>query len=575
MPRKFNSSHYKTFIGCDIGAPSSCLNVIDCMVQELFDFGVLNLRTKFDGQFDDLIDIRKVSSEAFNSSIVGRVVVSADYESCLINSLSSVADQLSWAAHAGMYAVILDLYCFDLNTLAGVVSEFCLKYPAEHSVTRLWISCRVSDWSLWNQVQTVCKYPGKLCVLLVYDPNEFVDSFVMCQWFSEPVSAIEFANNSVPQSSHSVLMEFFKRNCQPIVHLAASARDEIFRLLESAPKLTWDQVYVGGYHDTLQLPLQPLADHMDNGVYETFETDKTKYDLYEEAIYRAIVHLNPTDTLRVAIVGAGRGGLVDSAMRAVSRISNCKCELFAIEKNPNAARTLQYRRLDEPGWADVRIIHCDMRNLRRCDIGGGYFDVLVSELLGSLCDNEASPECINGVIHLLNPTRGICIPQKYFSSVEPVSCPKIWQTARDIGKLETVLVVYFHSSFFPTSAPKLLFEFSHQKKPPNTTALTATVSWECEATYTLHGFAGYFHADLFGGVVMSTHPPSKTPGMVSWFPAYLPLKVPVLVAKGQTVELQVNRKATQAKMFLEWTLLEPLVTETHNANGCSHSVALS
>src|SRR5205814_6704341 len=40
-------------------------------------------------------------------------------------------------------------------------------------------------------------------------------------------------------------------------------------------------------------------------------------------------------------------------------------------------------------------------------------DILISELLGSFADNELSPECLDGVQHLLNPTHGISIPSSY------------------------------------------------------------------------------------------------------------------------------------------------------------------
>lgn len=42
----------------------------------------------------------------------------------------------------------------------------------------------------------------------------------------------------------------------------------------------------------------------------------------------------------------------------------------------------------------------------------------------------------------------------------------------------------------------------------------------------LHGFLGYFSAVLYDQVApMSILPESHTPGMFSWYPAFLPLKV--------------------------------------------------
>ena len=55
--------------------------------------------------------------------------------------------------------------------------------------------------------------------------------------------------------------------------------------------------------DTLQAPLQPLSDHLENAMYEVFERDAPKYDAYEAAMVSALK----------ALVG----GAVGAAGRAV------------------------------------------------------------------------------------------------------------------------------------------------------------------------------------------------------------------------------------------------------------------
>ena len=42
------------------------------------------------------------------------------------------------------------------------------------------------------------------------------------------------------------------------------------------------------YRNYLQSPLQPLADNLESATYEVFENDKIKYELYEEACFKAI-----------------------------------------------------------------------------------------------------------------------------------------------------------------------------------------------------------------------------------------------------------------------------------------------
>jgi protein arginine N-methyltransferase 5 len=45
----------------------------------------------------------------------------------------------------------------------------------------------------------------------------------------------------------------------------------------------------------------------------------------------------------------------------------------------------------------------------------------------------------------------------------------------------------------------------------------------------MHGFAGYFDAELYKDVHLSIFPPTHTPNMFSWFPIYFPLRTPVHV----------------------------------------------
>ena len=48
----------------------------------------------------------------------------------------------------------------------------------------------------------------------------------------------------------------------------------------------------------------------------------------------------------------------------------------------------------------------------------------------------------------------------------------------------------------------------------------------------IHGFAGYFTAELYQDVFYSTNPAQHTSGMHSWFPMYFPIKEPFVAYKG-------------------------------------------
>lgn len=114
----------------------------------------------------------------------------------------------------------------------------------------------------------------------------------------------------------------------------------------------------------LQAPLQPLQDNLESQTYETFERDGTKYLAYEEAIYAALQdreksHASSSGSHTVLmVVGAGRGPLIRSSLRAAERASCTLC-IYAVEKNPNAVVTLQNLVLSE-GYASRPLTRCSV-----------------------------------------------------------------------------------------------------------------------------------------------------------------------------------------------------------------------
>jgi len=43
------------------------------------------------------------------------------------------------------------------------------------------------------------------------------------------------------------------------------------------------------------MPLQPLMDNLESHTYEVFEKDPIKYELYEKALYEAILSKAPSE----------------------------------------------------------------------------------------------------------------------------------------------------------------------------------------------------------------------------------------------------------------------------------------
>ena len=98
----------------------------------------------------------------------------------------------------------------------------------------------------------------------------------------------------------------------------------------------------------------------------------------------------------------------------------------------------------------------------------------------------------------------------------------------------------------------------------------------------IHGFAGYFTAELYQDVFYSIDSSKHTPGMQSWFPLYFPIRTPLIVRKGQVIQVQIWRNNSNAKVWYEWalTLRESGApdarviqkTPIHNTNGRGYAI---
>ena len=390
-----------------------------------------------------------------------------------------------------------------------------------------------------------------------------------------------------------------KRRRDPTPHLSYMRH-----LQRTQPQRPPIERFGSGYQDFLQAPLQPLTDNLESVTYEVFEKDPVKYDWYERAIASALQDWRqrqkpgsgPDGQIVLAVVGAGRGPLVNRTLRA-SADTGVDVDMWAVEKNPNAYVLLQ--RHNEDDWdGRVTVVKSDMRawkgpwraakekegerpsplgmngiSLPAISGSHGKVDIIVSELLGSFGDNELSPECLDGVQHVLHPVHGISIPASYTAHLTPIAAPRLHsdlssRVPSDPDAPETPYVVMLHAIEYLSRGAasadgdgngaviKQAWEFSHPA--PATTlaqararaaggvsggggaamtgadganehnARMAHLIFQCPWRGACNGLAGYFESVLFGDVQLSTRPDrmeEKSPDMISWFPIYFPLKV--------------------------------------------------
>nr|CAG31944.1 hypothetical protein RCJMB04_14b8 [Gallus gallus] len=340
------------------------------------------------------------------------------------------------------------------------------------------------------------------------------------------------------------------------------------------------ELFARGYEDYLQCPLQPLMDNLESQTYEVFEKDPIKYSQYQQAIYKCLLDRVPeeekeTNVQVVLVLGAGRGPLVNAALRA-ARMAQRRIRVYAVEKNPNAVVTLQSWQYEEWG-SQVSVVPRDMREWRPPEAA----DLLVSELLGSFGDNELAPECLDGAQPCLKEG-GVSIPCSYTSFLAPLSSSKLYNEVRGCrerdrhpeAQFETPYVVRLHN-FHQLAAPQPCFTFRHPKPDPSEdNSRYRVLSFPVGVTTALHGFAGYFETTLYADVTLSIRPGTHSPGMFSWFPIFFPLKQPMAVQAGQRVVLSFWRRAAPQKVWYEWAVTEPRCSALHNPAGRSYTIGL-
>ncbi|ORY64129.1 arginine N-methyltransferase skb1 [Pseudomassariella vexata] len=384
---------------------------------------------------------------------------------------------------------------------------------------------------------------------------------------------------------------------------------------QQEPLSALEQSTLANFQDWLQSPLQPLSDNLESITYEVFEGDPVKYNQYEGAITQALEEWSrdkkPTSSssgaVVIAVAGSGRGPLVTRALKA-SETTGVPVEVWAVEKNPNAYVYLL--RQNQRQWGGrVTVVKTDMRAWKGPLISGlaednpvyGNVDILVSELLGSFGDNELSPECLDGIQHVLAKPHGISIPKSYTAHLSPISTPRIHadisqRLPLDVNAFETPWVVrLFQLDFVAQRVPgharfQQAWEFVHPLPQSTMDMVEARrsggvvgggggsmaggvgandhnsrhchLTFVCRARGIIHGLAGYFESVLYAPTAEGKEPVElsilpdmidrKSKDMISWFPIFFPLKQPLYFPPDTELEVSMWRQTDDTKVWYEW-----------------------
>ncbi|XP_042468975.1 protein arginine N-methyltransferase 5-like [Zingiber officinale] len=561
----------------------------------------------------------------------------SDNEEVRLDSEITLKQEIAWASHLSLQACILPAprrgscgnYARCVNQiLQGNNMQLWLRVPLEKSEIvdgstdadcDLTGGRMLDSWECWNTFRLLCEHHSQLGVALDILSSLPCNNSVW-RWFGEPVRAAIVHTNSfltnargypcLSKRHQKLITGFFNHSVQIVIsgsllhNIAGDSGDEVLPAIdddspiealparhELKPYLDYvaylyqrldplpeQERFELGYRDFLQSPLQPLMDNLEAQTYETFEKDVVKYSQYQRAICKALINRVPDEQASTTItvlmvVGAGRGPLVRASLQAAEETGR-KLKVYAVEKNPNAVITL-HSLVKLEGWEDaVTIISSDMR----CWNAPEKADILVSELLGSFGDNELSPECLDGAQRFLKPD-GISIPSSYTSFLQPVTATKLYndvKSHKDLAHFETAYVVKLHR--VARLAPTLpVFTFTHPEYSNKGNERYKRLRFEIPldtGSAVVHGFAGYFDAILYNDVHLGIEPSTVTPNMFSWFPIFFPLREPLYVPRGSTIEVHFWRRSGATKVWYEWCVTSPSTSPIHNSNGRSYWVGL-
>lgn len=574
--------------------------------------------------------------------------------SLLEGFVEKATKQLEWAIHMGVPAVVLPSPPPGASMeYARVVQTLALEAQANN--LQLWIKAHLTEESLaeYGLLQTLCDGLSNIGVILVMDPIPTMASaaatvasqiILVHKAIGANLRAVLFPCNvfltnkrgypALAKSHQVIFTEVLKRigrivrviiegpsqhegipnagstKCLPylqyIRHLRE--REEITAILNSE-EATLETAYL----DSLQRPLQPLKDHLEFSMYETFERDPVKYAKYEEAVYLAlksgVTSMNLTadapKMITIAVAGAGRGPLVVRSIQAFKKQQippeSLILRVFAIEKNPSAVVYLQSMAEHNVDWHGiVSVINSDARKLTLAALGGNRIDIVVSELLGSFGDNELSPECLDPLLESeCCKSTTISIPMQYTTYLAPVSSYRLHSDAAQQAQvphdgaqplgfqkaMETSYVVRPHSAS-QTHQEQSCWTFQHPSATPDKER-SATLEFAPDPTFaaasgcgygivdtviagivaqsplgttagatTIHGLLGTFTAVLFSEgdshseISIAPHRFSK--GMFSWFPLYFPFRDPLHVPDGSNLSVKMWRKTSEGRVWYEW-----------------------
>ena len=269
------------------------------------------------------------------------------------------------------------------------------------------------------------------------------------------------------------------------------------------------------------------------------------------AYHQAIVEVVKSGDV-VLDLGTGTGLLAFLAVRAGAR------KVFAVEKTSIIEVAKANAR--KMGIADkIEFITADSRSIDLLE----RVDVIVSEVIGHLVVEENMLDSIIDARDRFLKPEGKLVPCCAEVSFVPVEAPLLYQDEIGVWSRPVEGMDLSGSKEFAANNIYLadFTEFNYLCAPQVLRNLDLTMvssidlslsgSFEVSRDGTLHGLAGWFVAQLFGSINISTSPTSEP---THWKQCFLPVNSPVDVRKGDLVSFTFNSKTIGDDVEIEWQI---------------------
>jgi len=296
------------------------------------------------------------------------------------------------------------------------------------------------------------------------------------------------------------------------------------------------------------LPFSELLMEWDEGFHNLMLNDKIRMMAYKSAIKNTV---KPGDV--VLDIGTGTGILSKWALQAGAK------KVYAIEMDSEIL-SLAIHNMSLYGFKDKFIPFNEISfNVELPE----RVDVVISEIIGNLADNEDFQPIIgDALIRFLKPT-GVMIPQSVASYIVPISSHKAHSCIKSNSILTLNPDKYNLKSLLQNKKITDPFNIYYDTVIPFSTYLSKAVqlkifenNWDEDPEYNVDrvfklcenniftGFKGYFVANLCTNVILDISGDGENNNLSSdsWKHAFLPIKDPISVRKGDILYLNFSRK---------------------------------